>query len=72
MKQFKVYLKTSDSKGRIIGTYNDFEKAVECGVEEVDRSHNSECKIARESLTKRMYYCIGYSEREVYIEEVDE
>lgn len=68
MAKFTAHYK-DNCNDNSIGTFKTLEEAVETCVRRVDVTHSSECKMAREALSTRGYYCMGYSEREVYITE---
>lgn len=53
----------------VLCSTSDFMEAIEACLRKVKESHASEAKITKEALTNRGYYCMGYSSREVYIEE---
>lgn len=68
MTKFYVNLKTNCGTTRI-GVYKTIKAAVAAGVNEVKKSHSDEASMAKTALSTRGYYCMGYSDREVCIEE---
>lgn len=68
MAKFIANYKDNDHDN-VIGRFKTLDEAVEECVRKVSSSHSSECNMAREALKTRGYYCMGYSEREVYITE---
>lgn len=70
MAKFYAYMKTnSRTDGQELGSFSTKDAAISCLVNKVNESHSSECTMAREALEARGYYCLGWSDREVYIEE---
>lgn len=70
--KFSVQVKTNHHIENI-GVFANFKDALTCASDYVYRVKNSsEAQLAQEALTMRGYYCIGYSEKEVTIDAVED
>ena len=68
MAKFYAYLK-NNTQDKILGSFDTENAAIQCCVDKVRDMYSSESEQARKALEQRGYYCMQWSQNEVYIEE---